>query len=115
MKRFSTLISVALLGMLLFSSCGGADSGGIAGKWKVVEASGLLSGTNKGAIYDFSADGKLMISAGILKNGTTYKITGDKLAYSVGPVNLSATIKIQGDTMTMAIDNSDQKFVLKRQ
>jgi hypothetical protein len=113
MKRFFSLAFVIILGVLLLSSCGA--SGGIVGKWKVVEASGLMADINKGVLYEFSADGKLVMSTGILRNEATYTIAGEKLSYKVGPLDISATVVLAGDTMTLKINNSDQKFVLKRQ
>ena len=85
MKKFLTItVAAMLLISLLLASCGGggAPKGSIVGKWVIFEKNGKVSDDefSKNTIFDFTADGKIVISMGGEAMGdftyTTEKATG---------------------------------------
>lgn len=85
MKKFLTItVAAMLLISLLLASCGGggAPKGSIVGKWVIFEKNGKASDDefSKSTVFDFTADGKIIISMGGTAMGdftyTTEKATG---------------------------------------
>ena len=87
MKKFLTItVAAMLLISLLLASCGGggvgAPKGSIVGKWVIFEKNGKVSEDefSKNTVFDFTADGKIIISMEGVAMGdftyTTEKATG---------------------------------------
>lgn len=108
---------VAILVVAIFVSATGpalAQAQSIVGSWKIVEAKGSMSNSNKGQTYNFKKDGTMNIS----------RITKAKYAFDGKVVTLmfSETMQMKADVtfkgkneMVYRLRNSDQVFTMKRQ
>jgi hypothetical protein len=100
------VIGVLLVGMVLaFSACGGGDD--IVGKWK---------DTALGQVYDFKADGTVVISDETLGDiPAEYEVSGGNITLTIeGFGDATAPYKIDGGTMTISPPD-EEPTVLERQ
>jgi hypothetical protein len=114
MKRSIFIVISTYLMLSVFTNCGSNKGGGIQGKWEITEAEGALADLNKGTVYYFVDDKKLVMSKSGVDNKTKYTINADTLTYFIGYSAYKTNYKIEGNKMYIQIINSDQKFVLTK-
>ncbi len=90
-----------------------AEAPSIVGSWRIVEARGSMSRSNKGHIYNFNKDGTMNIS-----NITKAKYTFDgkvvTLVFSK-TMQMKADITFKGrNELIYSLRNSDQVFTMRR-
>ena len=88
MRTVRTLLAgcACLLLPILLTGCGGSNASRIVGKWEVAKApEGEQLPT--GAVFEFTRDGKLIMTAKIesieVKMEGTYKVEGDKVTMTM--------------------------------
>jgi len=111
--RAAVVISAMTLALV---ACGDSDSGGetgLPGSWKVAEATGPMSSSNKGVSYKFDKDGKVLLGG---FNKCTYTHKAPDLAIKCGTVtiNWKAELKDGGKTLVLTNPSGKQVLTLKR-
>lgn len=93
-----------------------ADAAKLVGVWKVVDAKGPESKSNKGLTYTFNKDGSMKVSS----NPAKWKLVGKELSFLFGKTG-NIVIKSDvawpaKDTMVVTVRNSGgQIMTMKRQ
>lgn len=109
--RYLVLVIAALV-----VSVGGpalAETPSIVGSWKIVEAKGSMSKSNKGQTYNFNKDGTMNISR-ITKAKYTFDGKVVTLMFSK-TMQMKADITFKGrNELVYKLHNSDQVFTMKR-
>lgn len=107
---------VAFLIAALFISVTGpvlAETPSIVGSWKIIEAKGSMSKSNKGQTYNFNKDGTMNISR-ITKAKYTFDGKVVTLMFSK-TMQMMADITFEGrNKLIYKLRNSDQIFTMKR-
>ena len=90
-----------------------ADTPSIVGSWKIIEAKGSMSKSNKGQTYNFNTDGTMNIS-----NITKAKYTFDGKVVTLmfsKTMHMQADITFKGkNVLVYKLRNSNQVFTMKR-
>ena len=86
---------------------------GLPGTWKVTEATGVSAGDNKGTVYKFDKDGKLLLGG---FNKCTYTHTAPDLAIKCGTVTIKWKVELKPDGKSLILKNAaNQVLTLTRQ
>jgi hypothetical protein len=123
--RTAALAAVLSLGLAACGDDSGSDgkSGngktmpaagkGLPGTWKVTDAAGEGAGGNKGTVYKFDKDGKLLLGG---FNKCTYTHTSPDLAFKCGTVTIKWKAELKPDGKTLVLKNAaKQVLTLTRQ
>lgn len=110
-------IAVVLLALIMMGAPPAyADSSKLIGVWKVVDAKGPESKSNKGLTYTFNKDGTMKVSY----NPAKWKLAGKELSFlfgKTGNIVIKSDVEWPAkDTMVVKVRNSGgQIMTMKRQ